>query len=154
MSDAEISVVGNVTRDPELKYLPSGQAVVRVGIAVNRRWRANTDDEWKEEVSFFTIEAWGTLAENVAASVTKGSRVLAKGRIQQRSYEKDGEKRSAVEIVADSLGPDLRWATAEITRIERTDAQGTTRTPPAGPSQRKQQEKAAASVDLYDEEPF
>jgi len=117
--------VGNVTRDPELKFTPSGMAVVNFGIAVNRRWQNRTTQDWEEETSFFDVTCWSQQAENVAESVQKGTRVVVFGRLEQRTWEtKDGEKRSKVEIIADEIAPSLRWATAEVTRNERNDNDG------------------------------
>ena len=87
----------------------------------NRRWQNRQSGEWEEQVSFFNVTAWGDLGENAAASLTKGSRVIVSGRLEQRSYEtQQGEKRSVVEIVADEVGPSLRWAQAQIERTERS----------------------------------
>lgn len=124
--DNHITVVGNVTREPELKFLPNGSANLRLGVAVNRRWQDKTSGDWKEEVSFFDVTAWRELAENVAESVVKGTRVIVTGRLEQRSWDdkETGAKRSAVEINADSIGPDLRWATATVTRTERSSRNG------------------------------
>lgn len=113
-----ITVVGNVTRDPELRYLQTGTALVNMGLAVNRRYMKN--GEWEEDTSFFDIVAWRDLADNVAESVSKGDRIIVTGRLEQRSWEtQDGEKRSKVEIVADEIGPSLRWATARVEKIRR-----------------------------------
>jgi single-strand DNA-binding protein len=118
-----ITLVGNLTRDPELRYTASGLGVANLGIAVNHRRQVN--GEWQEETSFFNVTAFGDLGENVAASLNKGNRILVSGRLQQRSYEtKDGEKRSAVEVVADEIGPSLRWAQAQVERISRDAADG------------------------------
>lgn len=115
-----VTVVGNLTRDPELRFLPNGTANTTFGVAVNRRWQNRQTNEWEEQVSFFNVVAWRELAENTAASLGKGDRVIITGRLEQRSYEtQDGEKRSVVEIVADEVGPSLRWAEAAVTRIER-----------------------------------
>jgi len=115
-----VSVVGNATRDPELRFTPSGQAIATFGIAVNRSWRNKQTNEWHEAVSFFDVTCWAQMAENVAESVTKGTRVLVTGRLEQRSWEtNDGEKRSKVEIVAEEIGPSLRFATAGVTKNER-----------------------------------
>lgn len=114
--DNTVTVVGNVTRDPELRFTPSGAAVATFGLAWNRRSQ-NARGEMEEQVSFFDVTCWRQLAENVAESVTKGTRVVVYGRLDQRSWETpDGERRSKVEIVADEVAPSLRWATAEITR--------------------------------------
>ena len=115
-----VTVVGNCTRDPELRFTSSGQAVATFGLAVNRRWQNRQTNEWEEAVSFFDVTCWAQMAENVAESVTKGTRVLVSGRLEQRSWEtNDGEKRSKVEIVADEIGPSLRFATAGVTKNER-----------------------------------
>src|ERR1700728_4543346 len=115
-----ITVVGNITRDPELRFTPSGQAIATFGIAVNRRWQNRQTQEWEEAVSFFDVTDWAQLGENVSESLTKGTRVVVTGRLDQRSWEtQDGDKRSKIEIVADEIGPSLRWATAQITKNER-----------------------------------
>ena len=119
-----ITIIGNA----------SGQGVASFGLAVNRRWQNRQTNEWEEAVSFFDVVAWGSLGENVAESVTKGTRLIVTGRLDQRSWESDsGEKRSKVEIVADEIGPSLRWATAEVSKNERRSEgapqQGTKRAP-------------------------
>lgn len=117
-----VDLVGNVTRDPELRFTPSGQAITTFGLAVNRRWQNRQTQAWEEATSFFDIVCWGQLGENVAESVTKGTRLIVTGRLDQRSWEtQDGDKRSKVEVVADEVGPSLRWATATVARNERTD---------------------------------
>ena len=120
MPDNSVTLVGNITRDPELRFTPTGQAVATFGMAVNRRYQKN--GQWEEQTSFFNVTAWGTLGENASNSLHKGARVLVNGRLDQRSWEtQDGEKRSTVEIVADEIGPSLRWATVEITKNERRE---------------------------------
>ena len=120
MADNSVTVVGNITRDPELRYTTGGRAVTSFGLAVNRRYQVN--NEWQEQTSFFDIVAWAQLGENAAASLNKGARVIVSGRLEQRSWEtQEGEKRSKIEIIADEIGPSLRWATA---RVERTDRSG------------------------------
>jgi single-strand DNA-binding protein len=115
-----VTVVGNVTRDPELRFTPSGQATASFGLAVNRRWQNRQTQEWEEATSFFDVVCWREMAENVSESVTRGSRIIVTGRLEQRSWETpDGDKRSRVEIIADELGPSLRWATAQIVKNER-----------------------------------
>ncbi len=116
-----VTLVGNITRDPELRFTPSGQANCRMGLAVNRRWQDKASGEWKENTSFFDVISWGQMAENVGNSLKKGARVLVTGRLEQRSWEdKDsGQKRYAVEIIADEIGPSLRWATAEVAKNDR-----------------------------------
>ncbi len=118
MADSTITVVGNLTRDPELRFTTGGRGTANFGIAVSRRYQVN--NEWQEQTSFFNIVAWGTLAENAAATLNKGHRVIVTGRLEQRSYDdKEGQKKSIVEIIADEIGPSLRWARAEIEKIAR-----------------------------------
>ncbi len=121
MAESTVTLVGNLTRDPELRFTAGGRAVATIGIAVSRRYQVN--NEWQEQTSFFNIVCWGSLGENAAASLAKGTRIVVTGRLEQRSYEtQDGEKRSVVEVVADEIGPSLRWATAQIDRNERREA--------------------------------
>ena len=120
MSDNSVTLVGNITRDPELRFTPTGQATANFGIAINRRWQNKQTQEWEEEVSFFDVVCWRELAENVAESLQKGARAILTGRLEQRSWETaDGDKRSKIEVVCDSCGPDLRWASAVVTKNER-----------------------------------
>jgi len=122
MADNTVTVVGNLTRDPELRFTAGGKGIASFGLAVNRRYQQN--GEWQEKVSFFNVTAWDTLGENAAASLNKGMRIIVTGRLEQREYEtQQGEKRNVVEIVADEIGPSLRWARAEVERIAR-DASG------------------------------
>ncbi|HEY3144048.1 MAG TPA: single-stranded DNA-binding protein [Acidimicrobiales bacterium] len=122
---SNVTLIGNLTRDPELRYTPSGAAVATFGIAVNRRWQNRESQQWEEATSFFNVTCWRDLAQNVSESLEKGARVLVSGRLEQRSWEtQDGEKRSVVEVVADEVGPSLRWAAAEVKRNERRDASG------------------------------
>lgn len=117
-----VELIGNITRDPELRFTPSGAAVATFGLAVNRRWRNQQTNDWEEQTSFFDIVCWREMAENVAESLTKGSRVIVTGRLDQRSWETDqGDKRTKVEVVADEVGPSLRWATALVTKNERRE---------------------------------
>ena len=125
MADNTVTVIGNVTRDPELRFTPSGQAIATFGLAVNRRWQNRQTQEWEEQVSFFDVTCWAQLGQNVSDTLVKGSRAIVSGRLEQRSWETDqGDKRSKVEIIADEVGPSLRWATAEITRNERREGEG------------------------------
>ncbi len=120
MNGNSVTVVGNVTRDPELRFTASGQATATFGLAVNRVWNDRQTNERKEAVSFFDIVCWREMAENASESLSKGARVLVTGRLEQRSWETpEGEKRSKIEIVADEIGPSLRWATAEIRKNDR-----------------------------------
>jgi single-strand DNA-binding protein len=125
MSGNSVTLVGNLTRDPELRYTPAGAATCQFGLAVNRRWQNRQTQEWEEATSFFNVVAWREMAENAGESLTKGSRVIVTGRLEQRSWETpEGEKRSVVEVVADEIGPSLRWATAQVVRNERRDGAG------------------------------
>ena len=120
-----VTLVGNVTRDPELRFTPSGQARAGFGLAVSRRWQNRSTSEWEEQTSFFNVVCWREQAENVSESLTKGARVVVTGRLEQRSYETaEGEKRSVVEVVADEVGPSLRWATAQVVKNERRGGEG------------------------------
>ncbi|MPY93519.1 MAG: single-stranded DNA-binding protein [Acidimicrobiia bacterium] len=115
-----VDLIGNLTRDPELRFTQGGMAVATFGLAVNRRVQNKSNNEWEDRTSFFDIVCYGTLGENVAESVAKGSRVLVVGRLEQRSWEsQDGDRRSKVEVIADEVGPSLRWASAEVTKNER-----------------------------------
>lgn len=115
-----VTIVGNITREPELRFTPTGQANTRFGVAVNRRWQDRNSGEWQEATSFFDVVCWREMAENVSESLPKGARVLVTGRLEQRSYEdREGNKRNVVEIIADEVGPSLRYATAAVTRNER-----------------------------------
>ena len=120
MSGNEVTLVGNMTRDPELRFTASGVATASFGIAVNRVWNDRQTNEKKEAVSFFDVVCWREMAENVSESLTKGARVVVTGRLEQRSWETpEGEKRSKIEVVADDIGPSLRWSTAQVTRNDR-----------------------------------
>jgi single-strand DNA-binding protein len=120
-SENSVTLVGNLTRDPELRYTQSGRGVASFGLAVNRRYQQN--GEWQEQTSFFNVVAWGDLGENAAASLNKGHRIVVTGRLQQREYEtREGEKRNTVEVIADELGPSLRWAQVQVERISRDAA--------------------------------
>lgn len=116
------TLVGTLGADPEMRYTPSGTPVTTFSMAVNRRWMNKQSQEWEESTSWFRVTCWRDLAQNVAESLTKGSRVIVTGRLEQRSWETDsGEKRSTVDVVADEIGPSLRWATCEVHRNERSD---------------------------------
>ena len=119
MSGNSITIVGNITRDPELRFTPSGQANARLGVAVNRRWQDRNSGEWQEATSFFDVICWRELAENVSESLKRGTRVIVTGRLEQRTWEQEGNKRSVVEIIADEVAPSLRWATAKVEKTER-----------------------------------
>ena len=146
MPDNSVTLVGNVTRDPELRFTASGQAIATFGLAVNRRFQRN--GQWEEQTSFFNVTCWGQMGENASESLPKGARVVVTGRLEQRSWEtQDGEKRSTVDVTADEIGPSLRWATCHITKNERREA--------GEGSGRQVANSAPASGPSYgDEEPF
>ena len=165
MSGNSITIVGNVTRDPELRFTPNGQAQARLGVAVNRRWQDRSSGEWQEKTSFFDVVCWADMAENAASSLKKGARVIVTGRLEQRSYEtKEGDnpvKRSVVEIIADEVGPSLRWATAQVEKTQRRTGEGG----PGGPGGsggegggggygRPTQNEPAPAYDDFGDEPF
>ena len=121
------TLTGNLTKDPELRYTRDGQAALTLGMAVNRRWQNRDSHEWEETTSFFDVVCWREMAENAAMSLTKGVRVVVTGRLEQRIWEnEDGERRVKIEIVADEIGPSLRWATAEVSKADRADVAGET----------------------------
>jgi single-strand DNA-binding protein len=124
-SENQVTIVGNLTDDPELRYTPNGAAVATLRVAVNRRIPDGSGG-WKDaETSFFRVNAWRTLAENAAESLTRGTRVVVTGRLRSRSWEnQEGETRSAVEIEADEVGPSLRWATAKVEKQSRSGGGG------------------------------
>lgn len=119
--DTIITVVGNLTADPELRFTPSGAAVANFTVASTPRAFDRQTNEWKDgEALFMRCNIWRDAAENVAESLTKGSRVIVSGRLKQRSYEtREGEKRTVVELEVDEIGPSLRYATAKVNRASR-----------------------------------
>lgn len=121
-----ITVVGNLTADPELRFTQAGLAVANFTIASTPRTLDRATNEWKDgEALFLRASVWREFAEHVAGSLTKGSRVIATGRLKQRSYEtKEGEKRTSMELEVDEIGPSLRYATATITKAPRQDGRG------------------------------
>lgn len=115
-----VTLIGNLVDDPELRFTPSGVAMAKIRLAVNRRWRGN-DGEWQEDTSFFTGTVWREQAESAAESLQKGTRVIVTGRLEQRSWETEqGDKRSVVEVQIDEIGPSLRWATASVNKTQRS----------------------------------
>jgi single-strand DNA-binding protein len=151
-----VSIVGNLTRDPELRFTPTGQATAGFGVAVNRRWQNRQTQEWEEATSFFDVVCWGQLAENAAQSLSKGARVLVSGRLDQRSWETpDRERRSKIEITADEVAPSLRWATAVITKNERRTPEGVAANASASTSaSRSVPNEPPGDYHSYEEEPF
>jgi single-strand DNA-binding protein len=114
------TTTGNLTRDPEIRYTRDGQATTSLSVAVNRRWQNRQTQEWEESTSFFDIVCWRDLAENVALSLTKGTRVVVTGRLEEHRWEtEDGETRSKVELVAEEIDASLRFATLDVHRVQR-----------------------------------
>jgi single-strand DNA-binding protein len=124
--DTQITVVGNLVEDPELRFTPSGQPVARFRVASTPRFRDNASGEWKDGDSLFlTCNVWRQAAENVAESLQRGMRVVVVGRLRQRSYEtKEGEKRTVYEVEVDEVGPSLRNASAKVNKVARTGGAG------------------------------
>jgi single-strand DNA-binding protein len=151
-----ITVVGNVTREPELRFTANGRSQLTLGLAVNHRYPDRSrPGEWVEETSFFNVVCWADLAENVSSSVQKGSRILVMGRLRQRSWETDNnEKRSVVEIIAEEVGPSLRWATAQISRTERRGPGESGPRPDAAAPAAGVAAAAGGGYDDFGEEPF
>lgn len=139
-----VHLVGNITREPELRYTPAGNAVVQFGLAVNRRYKRNGEDV--EEVSFVDVTCWQSLAENVASSLKKGTRAVVIGRLQQDTWEdkNGGGKRSKLQVIADEVSPSLRWADCEVTKNPRDGEPW--KGEPSGPK--------VTPPPSYDEEPF
>lgn len=135
-----ITIVGSLGADPELRYTSGGIAVVSLSIAVNDRKLNRQTNEWEDgDMQWYRASVWRDFAEHVAGSLTKGMRVIAQGRLRQRSYEtREGEKRSTIELEVDEIGPSLRYATAQVTRYgPRGDANssgGASWSVPADPS--------------------
>jgi len=121
-----ITVVGNLTADPELRYTQGGLAVANFTIASTPRTFDRAANDWKDgEALFLRASCWREFAEHVAGSLTKGSRVVATGRLKQRSYEtKEGEKRTSIELEVDEIGPSLRYASAKVTKTSRGGSGG------------------------------
>ena len=124
--DTVITVVGNLTADPELRFTPSGAAVANFTVASTPRQFDRQSNEWKDgDTLFMRCSVWREAAENVAESLTKGTRVIVQGRLVQRSYEtREGEKRTVVELQVDEVAPSLRYATAKVTRSQRSGGGG------------------------------
>lgn len=154
--DNTVTVVGNVTRDPELRFTQGGMAVANFGVAWNKK-----RNDGEDEVSFFDVTCFRQLAENVADSITKGARVVIYGTLTQRSWEnQQGERRSKIEILADDVAPSLKWASAEVTRNEFRGGSegggGGGGRPSGGGSARSQAPERTQPQPTYDldEEPF
>lgn len=124
--ETTITVIGNLTNDPELRFTPSGSAVANFTIASTPRTFDRQSNEWKDgETLFLRAAVWREAAENVAESLTKGMRVIVSGRLKSRSYEtKEGEKRTVIELEVDEIGPSLRYANAKVNRTQRSGSGG------------------------------
>jgi single-strand DNA-binding protein len=124
--DTTITVVGNLTADPELRFTPSGAAVANFTVASTPRIYDRQSGEWKDgEALFLRCNIWREAAENVAESLTRGARVIVSGRLKQRSFEtREGEKRTVFEVEVDEIGPSLRYATAKVNKVSRSGGGG------------------------------
>ncbi|HYY02154.1 MAG TPA: single-stranded DNA-binding protein [Mycobacterium sp.] len=124
--DTVITVIGNLTADPELRFTPSGAAVANFTVASTPRMFDRQTNEWKDgEALFLRCSIWREAAENVAESLTRGSRVIVSGRLKQRSFEtREGEKRTVVELEVDEIGPSLKYATAKVNKASRSGGGG------------------------------
>ena len=124
--DTTITVIGNLTDDPELRFTPSGAAVAKFRVASTPRFMDKTSNEWKDgEPLFLSCTVWRQAAENVAESLQRGARVIVSGRLKQRSYEtREGEKRTVIELEVDEIGPSLRYATAKVQKMQRSGGGG------------------------------
>ena len=133
--DTQITIIGNLCGDPELRYTPTGQAVANFRVASTPRFMDRQTNEWKDGDSLFlTCNVWRQAAENVAESLTRGMRVIVSGRLRQRSYEtKEGEKRTVYEVEVDEVGPSLKNASAKVVRAERSRPSGQQQRPADDP---------------------
>ena len=120
--DINVTIVGNLTNDPELRFTPSGAAVASFTVASNSRYLDKATNEWKDgEPVFMRCSVWRQYAENVAESLTRGTRVIVTGRLKQRSYDsREGQKVTVIEMEVDDVGPALRTATAKVTKVARS----------------------------------
>src|SRR4051812_42627829 len=124
--DTNITLVGNLTDDPELRFTPSGAAVANFTVASTPRFLDKQTNEWKDgDALFMRCNIWRQAAENVAESLQRGMRVIVTGRLRQRSYEtKEGEKRTVYEVEVDEIGPSMRYATAKVNKVQRSGGAG------------------------------
>jgi len=145
MNGNVVTIVGNVTRDPEVKFTQTGKAMLRFGIADNHGWK-DKNGEWQKKVSFIDCVAWGQLAENIAETISKGMRIVVTGRMDMQQWvTDDDQKRSKLELEIEAVGPDLRFASASVNANERSDSGGR----PSGSGRRAPEPEVAE-----DEEPF
>lgn len=153
--DNFVTVIGNCTRDPEMRFTNGGKPIASFGVAHSTRKR-NDDGSWEDgETSFFDVTCWDQLAENVGDSIQKGTRVIVTGRLRQNTWDTpEGEKRSKIEIVADEVGPSLKWATTEVSKNEKGGNGGGSSSSRGGGGggRRDRQQEAPSYQD--DDEPF
>ena len=152
--DIVVTVVGNLTNDPELRFTPSGAAVASFTVASSSRYLDKATNEWKDgEPVYMRCSVWRQYAENVAESLQRGTRVIVTGRLKQRSYEtREGEKRTVIEMEVDDVGPALRYATAKVNKVQRGggfDGGGS-----GGSSAPADDPWASSGGAAYDEPPF
>ena len=157
MNDTTITIVGNLTDDPELRYTPTGAAVAKFRVASTPRYLDKASGQWKDgEPLFLNCTLWREAAENAAESLPRGARVIVTGRLRQRSYEtREGEKRTVIELEADEIGPSLRYATAKVAKMTRTNGTSTNRsTDEWSTASAARPASVGASVGADDEPPF
>jgi single-strand DNA-binding protein len=154
--DINVTVVGNLTADPELRFTPSGAAVASFTVASTTRFLDKQTNEWRDgDTVFMRCSVWRQYAENVAESLQKGMRVIVSGRLKQRSYEtREGEKRTVVEMEVDDVGPALRYATAKVTRQGRGDGGSFGGGSSSGGGSGPIDDPWAAGAGAHDEPPF
>lgn len=154
--DITVTVVGNLTNDPELRFTPSGAAVASFTVASSSRYLDKTTNEWKDgEPTYLRCSVWRQYAENVAESLTKGTRVIVSGKLKQRSYEtREGEKRTVMEIEVEDVGPALRYATAKVNRVQRSDGGFSAGGPAGGSALVDDPWATGAPAANFDEPPF
>jgi single-strand DNA-binding protein len=158
-NEPSITVIGNLTDDPELRFTPSGAAVAKFRVASTPRYLDRQSGEWKDgEPLFLACNIWRDPAEHVAESLKRGARVIVHGRLRQRTYEtREGEKRTVIELEVDEIGPSLRYATAAVKRMTRTNAPATATAAPGGQGAEDPWSMPAASTaggSSDDEPPF
>lgn len=133
--ETTITLIGNLTSDPELRFTPSGSAVANFTVASTPRTFDKNSNEWKDgETLFLRASVWREVAENVAESLTKGMRVIAEGFLKSRTYEKDGEKRTVIEFEIQEIGPSLKYANAKVNRTQRKEGGGFSKPPATTPA--------------------
>lgn len=159
MNEPTITLIGNATGDAELRFTPSGAAVANLSMAVNPRDKQG--DQWVDgEPNFYRVSAWKDLAENVAESVHRGDRIVVVGRLRQREYEHNGEKRVSLDVTADHIGLDLRFATARATKTQRGQGQRQPQDQAWGQQQQQTSQsdpwgqQGGGNRGAYDEAPF